>query len=133
MNNKSKNILLVEDQILIAIPVIKVLKKAGYDVTYVMRGEDAVKIIEAGIVFDLIIMDIDLGLGICGITTSKIINTITKIPILFHTSNTEESIREAIGNTFSIYYLSKINSFTSLLHSIEKTILSFNFKEQDFI
>ena len=47
MNNKSKTILLVEDQIIAAVPVIKLLKKAGYEVMYVMRGEDAVIIIRA--------------------------------------------------------------------------------------
>ena len=75
-------------------------------------------------------MDIDLGHGICGMTTTKIINSISKIPVLFHTSNTEQYIREGIGNKFSIYYLSKKNSFQSLLSSIENTIFSFNSRKK---
>ena len=127
MKSKSKTILLVEDQIIAAAPAIKILKKAGYDVVYVTRGEDAVTIVKSGVPVDLIVMDIDLGQGICGMTASKRINSISRIPILFFTSHSEQDIKEKIGNIFSVYYLSKKNSFSSLLSSIEKTILSFNF------
>lgn len=126
MKRKSKTILLVEDQIIAAAPVIKVLKNAGYDVMYVMRGEDAVIIIKAGVPVDLVVMDIDLGHGICGMTATEIISSICRIPVLFFTSHPEQYIREKIGSFISINYLSKINPLTSLLPSIEKIILSFN-------
>lgn len=127
MKHRSKTILLVEDQIIAAAPAINVLKNAGYYVIYVMRGEDAVIIIKAGVPIDLVVMDIDLGHGICGMTASEIISSIIKIPILFFTSRPEQDITEKIGTIFSVNYLSKKNSPASLLASIEKTIFSFNF------
>lgn len=126
MNSKSKTILLVEDQIIAAAPVIKVLKNAGYGVMYVMRGEDAVTIIKASIPVDLVVMDIDLGHGISGITATEIIRSTCRIPVLFFTSHPEQYIKEKIGSFISINYLSKINPLTTLLSSIEKIILSFN-------
>ncbi|HNX23199.1 MAG TPA: response regulator [Spirochaetota bacterium] len=105
MESKPKTILLVEDQIIAAAPVIKILKNTGYEIIYVMRGEDAVIIIEAGVPVDLIVMDIDLGLGICGMTASERINSIRKIPILFFTNHPEKDIKEKTGNilSFNIY------------------------------
>ena len=122
MNILKKTILLVEDQILSAAPAIKFLKKAGYDIIYVLSGEKAVNVIEAGIHVDLIVMDIDLGLGICGITASIKINLINKIPILFFTNHPEQYIKEKLGSTISMNYLTKKNPYTSLIKSIENIL-----------
>lgn len=122
MNILKKTILLVEDQILSAAPAIKFLKKAGYDIIYVLSGEKAVSVIEAGIHVDLIVMDIDLGLGICGITASIKINLINKIPILFFTNHSEQYIKEKLGNSISMNYLTKKNPYTSLIKSIENIL-----------
>ena len=124
MNRKSKTILLVEDQIVAAAPALKVLTKAGYDIVYVMRGEDAVQIVEAGVHLDLIVMDIDLGKGMCGLTASEKINLISEIPVLFFTGHTENDIKERISWFLPENYLSKKNTFPSLIHSIEKLLFS---------
>lgn len=128
MNSKSKTILLVEDQIIAAAPVIKVLKNAGYHVMYVMRGEDAVIIIKAGVTVDLVVMDIDLGHGISGVTATEIIRSICSIPVLFFTTHTEQHIREKTGSIFPMHYLSKKNTLTSLLSSVEKIVFSLNYR-----
>ncbi len=120
MKRKTKTILLVEDQIISAAPAIKVLKNAGYDVVYVMNGENAVAIVEAGLPLDLIVMDVELGFGICGMTASEKINLIREIPIIFFTSFPEEYIKERIGNSSYFNYLSKKNNYASLVESVDR-------------
>ncbi len=127
MESKQKTILLVEDQIVAAAPVINILKNSGYNPIYVMRGEDAVNIIETGTLIDVIVMDIDLGPGICGITAFEQINSIRQLPVLFFTSHPEEIIKERTGEIHYLNYLSKKSALASLVMSIEKTFFSFNF------
>ncbi len=58
-----QNILLVEDEIIIAMAGQRMLENNGYNVMIAMSGEESVRIMNSGADIDIIIMDIDLGKG----------------------------------------------------------------------
>jgi CheY-like chemotaxis protein len=60
---ETRNILLVEDEPLIALAEKKRLERFGYAVATVGSGEKAIESINGETKFDLILMDIDLGGG----------------------------------------------------------------------
>lgn len=62
----SKKFLLVEDEAFIAMNEARMLKKHGYEVVTVYKGEKAIEMVEKGPEISLILMDIDLGKGIDG-------------------------------------------------------------------
>lgn len=72
VNPQGKKILLVEDEVIIAMAVKKQLEKYGYYVTRVASGEEAVRLsLEKDAFFDVILMDIDFGPGIDGTQAAK--------------------------------------------------------------
>jgi CheY-like chemotaxis protein len=86
--NHKKNILLVEDEILIAMGKKQELEKYGYIVQHTSTGEKAVIIANKSIKIDLILMDIDLGKGIDGTEAASLILKERDIPIVFMSSHT---------------------------------------------
>ncbi|GAB4373973.1 MAG: hypothetical protein Kow009_09680 [Spirochaetales bacterium] len=85
-----KQILLVEDEAIVAYTEKKVLETEGYRVQHVSSGELAVEYIRGNTVpVDLVLMDIDLGPGMDGTEAAQRILEIRSIPILFLTSHTE--------------------------------------------
>ena len=56
-----KKILLVEDEVLIAMNEAQTLQKHGYEVVTVYNGEKAVEMVNSDSEISLILMDIDLG------------------------------------------------------------------------
>ncbi len=49
------------------------LEKCGYDIIHAMTGEAAVSIIKENEIIHLVLIDIDLGRGIDGIETARLI------------------------------------------------------------
>ena len=68
-DKSNKTILLVEDEIIIAMMEIKQLEKEGYLVIHAANGEEAIDIVSKTPI-DLILMDIDLGKGMDGTETA---------------------------------------------------------------
>ena len=99
MNGKSKRILLVEDEAIVALLESRQLGEEGYSVTHTVSGEKAIELMNSGGEFDIILMDIDLGSGIDGTETASIILQNHEIPVLFLSSHTE---REVVSKTESI-------------------------------
>ena len=65
-DGSQKKILLVEDEIIIAMTSQLSLKKFGYEVIAAHSGEKAVETFTNDDSIDLVLMDIDLGKGIDG-------------------------------------------------------------------
>jgi DNA-binding LytR/AlgR family response regulator len=87
----SLNILVVEDESIIAKDIESSLLKLGYRVVGICsRGEDAVKMVSEQTI-DLILMDIMLKGDISGIETAKRINETFDIPIIYLTAYADES------------------------------------------
>ncbi len=129
-NNKNKTILLVEDEHIIAMVEMQLLKKEGYHVTHVSNGEDAILFFQnKKEPVDLILMDINLGKGIDGTQAAAIILRDHDIPILFLSSHTEPEIVEKTEKITSYGYVVKNSGETVLFASIKMAFKLFQAKQ----
>lgn len=100
-------ILIVEDEAIVALEIRKALESFGYIVTDTV---DCLEDVEKNILHnkpDLILLDINLGKSIDGISIAQTINKTAKIPFIFITAFCdEETINRAI-ETNPISYLTK--------------------------
>ena len=117
--NTKKTILLVEDEILIALSKQKDLNKYNYVVITANTGEKAVKMVIENKNIDLILMDIDLGSGIDGTAAAEIILKDRDLPVVFLSSHTEPEIVAKTENITSYGYVVKSSSITVLDASIK--------------
>lgn len=112
-----KSILIVEDEIIIALDLKNILAENGYEVVgIVSKGEDAVKAaLEKKP--SIIIMDINLRDGLTGVKAAKRIVEGIESKIIFQTAYTD-----MYDDTFSIspYLLKKPFSKVQLLNCIEE-------------
>jgi PAS domain S-box-containing protein len=109
-----KTLLLVEDEVLIAISKKQELEKYNYIIITVNTGEKAVETLKEKNTIDLILMDIDLGRGIDGTIAAKLILKDHELPIVFLSSHTEPEIVEKTEKITSYGYVVK-NSSTAVL------------------
>lgn len=115
-----KNILLVEDEAIIAMSKQNELGKYGYNSIHALSGEKALNIIESDKkVIDLILMDIDLGKGMDGIQTAQNILDKNDIPIIFLSSHEEKEIVAKTEKITSYGYVVKSSKITVLDASIK--------------
>jgi len=125
-----KSILLVEDEALIAMAKQAELSQYGYDVFISHSGEEAIDFCSDNSTVDLILMDIDLGLGIDGTLAAEKILQDHDIPVLFLSSHTEP---EVVGKTERITfygYVVKSSSITVLDASIKMAFRLFDEKQK---
>ena len=117
-DKSNKTILLVEDEIIIAMMEIKQLEKEGYLVIHAANGEEAIDIVSKTPI-DLILMDIDLGKGMDGTETAKEILRTHNLPIVFLSSRTEKDIVQKTEVITSYGYIMKNSGITVLDASIK--------------
>jgi CheY-like chemotaxis protein len=105
---KDARILIIEDEMITALAIQRILENLGYMVTEILQsGEEAIEKIET-LKPDLIIMDITLSGKIDGIEAAMRINKNSRIPIVYLTANTDhEIIQRAKESTQSYGYLLK--------------------------
>lgn len=118
MNNQ-KNILLVEDEGIIALAESKTMKRMGYEVIIANSGEKALELLEKNQSIDLILMDIDLGKGIDGTETAGRILERKNIPIVFLSSHTEKEMVKKVRGITRYGYIMKDSGDFVLQSSIE--------------
>ena len=105
-DKSNKTILLVEDEIIIAMMELKLLEKEGYRVIHAANGEEAIDIVNNSPI-DLILMDIDLGKGMDGTETAREILRTHNLPIVFLSSRTEKDIVQKTEVITSYGYIMK--------------------------
>lgn len=124
------SILYVEDVVLTAIPVIQQLEMEGFSVVHVTSGEQAIDTVASGPDrVNLILMDINLGVGMDGTETAKKIFFKYDIPIVFYSSQTEREIIEKTQDIVSYGYVAKPANFSVLSTSIKMAIKLFREKQ----
>ncbi len=102
-----KNILVVDDEVVVSMEIKKLLQGWGYKVSgTVGSGEEALQKIEEAVP-DLILMDINLRGDIDGIETSKIIKDKYKIPIIYLTAYIDYNILKRVEKTNPYGYILK--------------------------
>ena len=115
---QKKTILLVEDEIIIALASAQTIKSLGYEVLVAHSGEDAIQIVSSNPNINIVLMDIDLGSGIDGTKATEIILQIKEIPVVFLSSRTEPAILERTESVTSYGYIVKGSSLTVLKASL---------------
>ena len=139
--NQKKNILLVEDELIIGEHVSRELQLHGYNVLDIITKGEKVPGFIAKTRPDLIIMDIQLAGQLDGIETAKIVSETHDIPVVFLTANVDdytfEKSKEAfpyafIGKPFKIEEL--VRTIEIVLERIEKAVqMSFESNESESI
>ena len=125
-----RKILLVEDEVLIALTEKRLLEKHGFSVETVESGEKALEIINGGMAPDLILMDINLGSGMDGTEAASLILEKMDIPVVFLSSHTNmEVVRKTEGIT-SYGYIVKHSGETVMIASIRMAFRLFEAKMQ---
>ncbi|MEI6874581.1 MAG: response regulator [Spirochaetota bacterium] len=112
------SILLVEDEVLIAMAEKAQLQKEGYSVLHAPDGEAAVRIAD-GADIDLILMDIDLGPGIDGGEAARRILAKRQVPLAFLSSHAD---KETVDKT------EKITSYGYILKGSGSLVLNASIK-----
>lgn len=125
----NKHILIVEDDLIIAVMGQRQLQEKGYQITHVTSGEEVVEFVfNTNVTIDLILMDIDLGHGMPGTEAAKIILEQKDIPILFLSSHTEPEVVQTTENITSYGYVVKGSGLTILDASIKMAFKLFEAK-----
>ncbi|MFO7781996.1 MAG: PAS domain S-box protein [Spirochaetia bacterium] len=114
----SKQILLVEDEAIIALSEARLLRKHGFEVATVSSGEDAIAAVDSDADISLVLMDIDLGAGIEGTEAAEAILQRHDVPIVFLSSHTEPEVVEKTEGITSYGYILKNSGEAVLLASI---------------
>ncbi len=102
-----KKILLVEDEAILAMSEASSLEMAGFDVITAADGDEALSYIKTDHEISLVLMDIDLGSGIDGTETSRLILSFKQIPIIFLTSHSEKAMVEKVKDITKYGYVLK--------------------------
>ena len=118
MSDEKKNILLVEDELIIAHAEAQTLKDKGYSVIISPSASHAIETVKSGQEIDLILMDIDLGKGMDGTDAAEIILRERDIPVLFLSCHTEPEIVDKTEKITSYGYIVKNTGDTLLFASI---------------
>lgn len=119
---RPRQILIVEDEVMIAMCLEMELTRAGYDVCQrVATGEEAV-IVAQDKTPDIILMDIRLAGDIDGIEAAQQIQACTAIPIIFMTGYPDKAVEERAKQLNPFGYFVKpvrIHTLQPLIDSVE--------------
>ncbi len=116
---KSKTILIVEDEAIIAAVTAEIVRKFGFSVITANSGEAAFEIALSNENIDLILMDIDLGSGIDGPETARRILEKRTLPIVFLTSHSEKEYVDRVKEITRYGYIIKNSGDFVLRSSID--------------
>jgi len=119
MSDKKRTILLVEDEVIIALATKESLQDYGYEVITVHTGEEAIHAVEHNPGIELVLMDIDLGQGIDGPEATELMLKKRDLPVVFLSSHVEPEIVEKTEKATSYGYVVKDSNITVLDASIK--------------
>jgi DNA-binding LytR/AlgR family response regulator len=123
MSTRPIKVLIVEDKSIIAEDVAVRLRRHGIDVTGICSsGEEAIAFAKVN-ELDLIIMDIELGGAIDGISAASLILEDQNVSIIYLTEHTDPRTMDRARKTFPANYLTKPFNEDDLVRAVE---LAFN-------
>jgi CheY-like chemotaxis protein len=115
-------ILLVEDERVIALVEKCILERHGYSVHVERSGEAALAFLEGGIMPELILLDIELGMGIDGIEVARRIREGHDVPVIF-IADCVDSVPLARAQNVSPYsFMTREKSDESFVSYIEMVL-----------
>lgn len=114
----SKKVLIVEDEMIIALLLERMVRNLGHQVIdKVVSGEEAISVVQNK-QLDLILMDIRLQGEIDGIEAISRIHEISDIPVIYISGNTDALQQEKIKRTEYVEFLSKPITISDLSRSL---------------
>jgi PAS domain S-box-containing protein len=126
-----RTILLVEDEMIIAMSEKLVLERHGYQVRLAASGEAAVQSVLDGDPVSLVLMDINLGAGIDGPEAARRILAVRELPVVFLSSHTEPEIVDKTEHISSYGYIVKNSGETELLASIRMAFRLYEARQRE--
>ncbi|MHC9538963.1 MAG: PocR ligand-binding domain-containing protein [Vulcanimicrobiota bacterium] len=124
-----KKLLIVEDDMIAAAVESQTLRQLGYEVITAGSGQEAINKIDTDRSIDLVLMDIDLGIGMNGTEAAKQILARRRIPIVFLTSHSEKELMENVRGITRYGYVIKNSGDFVLKSSIEMAFELFDAQE----
>lgn len=125
MTNHLDNILIVEDEPLIAEDISDTLQEAGYGIAGIAHNADAaIKILKTAAP-SLALLDINIDGHIDGLMLAKIINSDFKVPFIFLTSFTDEKTLNEVKQLKPFGFIVKPFDDKELITNIELAINKF--------
>lgn len=121
---QSPRILIVEDEVVVAMYIEAVLASFGFEVVgTVTNGDDAQQLVK-NTNPDLILMDINIEGDYDGIETTRRIKSFSKIPVIFVSAYIDRETKERARDTEPAGYLVKPFKNKDLREIIEQTLKS---------
>ncbi|MGV8122298.1 MAG: PAS domain S-box protein [Candidatus Xenobiia bacterium LiM19] len=124
-----KKLLIVEDDMIAAAVESQTLRQLGYEVITAGSAQEAINKIDTDRSIDLVLMDIDLGIGMNGPDAAKQILARRRVPIIFLTSHSEQELMENVRGITRYGYVIKNSGDFVLKSSIEMAFELFNAHE----
>lgn len=119
MGKEKKTILLVEDEVIIAMDQSAMLSRHGYEVVTANSGEEAVlKCLEKDSQVSLVLMDVGLGAEMDGTEAASKILAKKDIPIIFLSNHSEKEYVEKVRKISGYGYVLKSSGEFVILESI---------------
>lgn len=119
---KPIQILIVEDEMIIAANISLQLSNLGYQITGIIpRGEEVIPHIDQNLP-DIVLMDINLKGDLDGIDIVLLIQKKYKIPVIYLTANADDYTFKKAKQTNPYAFISKPFKKIDLQHAIELTI-----------
>ena len=116
------NILIVEDEAIIAVYLELLLREAGYTVTAIApSGEEAIQCAEANLP-DLAFMDVNLVGGMDGVEVAEYLETQYAIPVIYLSAYTADQLRKRVNPARPFRYLPKFFHPAELIQAIEDAL-----------
>ncbi|MEM0991927.1 MAG: response regulator [Bacteroidota bacterium] len=107
MKNETLDVLIVEDQMIIATDLAMHLESIGFRVAAIVTsGENAIATIRAQDL-DIVIMDVRLEGTLSGIETVKVIQQIKEVAVVFVTANSDDATFNEAKETQPFAFISK--------------------------
>lgn len=120
MEQSPKSILIVEDELIIALMIEKMIHNLGHSVLdKVTTGEDAIQIAEKQQP-DIILMDIRLQGEMDGIEAMSRIRKHSDVPVIFITGNSDATYRKRVEESDPLDFLTKPITLSDLSSSFSK-------------
>lgn len=122
MNNKKIKVMVVEDEVLIGLMLVKKLRAYGYVVgDVVTTGKDSIE--SAGKIRpSVVLMDVTLAGQMNGIEAARQIKSKYGIPIIIFTGYSDRLLHDQARQIDPIAILSKMDPISDIIAAIEKAV-----------
>ncbi|AEJ62092.1 signal transduction histidine kinase [Spirochaeta thermophila DSM 6578] len=111
-------VLLVEDEVLIALDLVRTLAERGLEVIHTTSSEEALRVLDTTPDVGLVLMDIGLGEGENGIGLARRIRTTSSLPIIFFSNYSDPETLAQVEAIEGSIFLPKLVTRETLLTNV---------------